>query len=54
MNFLSPSLPGPDTRSTQVFISLVDNSRLDEEGGTAYLVENYPLLDFILRAEIVR
>ncbi len=85
---------GPDTRSTQVFISLVDNSRLDdegfspfgevvdgmdvvdrlyslygenagggmragqqgpiEEGGTAYLVENYPLLDFILRAEIVR
>lgn len=85
---------GPDTRSTQVFISLVDNSRLDEdgfspfgevvegmdvvdrlyplygenagggmragrqgpieEGGTAFLVENYPLLDFIIRAEIVK
>lgn len=85
---------GPDTRSTQVFISLVDNSRLDEEGfspfgeivegmdvvdrlypvhgenagggmragrqgpieegGTPYLVENYPLLDYILRAEIVK
>jgi homoserine O-acetyltransferase len=76
-----------------VFISLVNNSRLDEEGfspfgevvegmdvvdrlyslygenagggmrggrqgpieggGTAYIVENYPLLDFIVRAEIV-
>ena len=85
---------GPGTRSTQVFISLGDNSRLDEEGfspfgevvdgmevvdglyslygeaagggmragrqgpieegGTAYLFENYPLLDYIVRAEIVR
>jgi homoserine O-acetyltransferase len=85
---------GPDTRSTQVFISLVDNSRLDEEGfapfgevvegmdvvnrmyslygetagggmragrqgpieegGTEYIFESYPLLDFVIRAEIVR
>jgi homoserine O-acetyltransferase len=85
---------GPDTRSTQVFINLVDNARLDdegfspfgevvdgmdvvdrlyplygenagggmragrqgpiEEGGSDYVFENYPLLDYIIRVDILR
>ncbi len=84
------AMTGPDTRLTQVYISLADNSRLDEqgfapfgrvvegmdivnrlyggygeeagggmragnqgpveEGGSAYLLENYPELDYINRA----
>jgi homoserine O-acetyltransferase len=84
---------GPDTRNTQVYINLVDNTRLDaggfapfgeitkgmdvvdrlyslhgenagggmrggrqgpiEEGGTAYLEANYPLLDVILDAVVL-
>ena len=84
------AMTGPNTRLTQVYISLVDNSRLDEqgfapfgrvvegmevvdslydgygeeagggmragnqgpleEGGTAYLLANYPELDYINRA----
>lgn len=87
------AMTGPDTRSTQVYINLGDNSRLDaqgfapfgevsegmqiverlyslygenagggmrggrqgpiETGGTAYLLDNFPLLDYILRAEIL-
>jgi homoserine O-acetyltransferase len=84
---------GSDTRLTQVYVNLVDNTRLDTEGfapfgeisagmevvdrlyplygeeagggmragrqgpletgGAAYIVEYYPLLDYIVRAEIV-
>jgi len=87
------AMTGPDTRSTQVYINLVDNTRLDtqgfapfgeivagmeiverlyplygetagggmrggqqgaiEAGGSVYLFEHFPLLDFILRAEIL-
>ena len=87
------AMTGKDTRSTQVYINLADNARLDsqglaafgeivegmniveqlyplygetagggmrggkqgeiEAGGADYLVENFPLLDFIVRADIV-
>jgi homoserine O-acetyltransferase len=87
------AMTGPDTRSTQVYINLGDNARLDAEGfapfgeitdgmdvverlyalygedagsgmrhgrqgpireqGAAWLFEHYPLLDYILRAEIL-
>jgi len=90
--YISYAMTGPDTRSTQVYISMVDNTRLDrqgfsplgqvvegmevvdrlysgygedagggmragnqgpvEEGGTAYLVEHYPELDFVIQARI--
>lgn len=86
------AMTGPDTRSTQVFINTVDNTRLDtggfspfgkvvsgmdvvdrlyglygesaggglrggqqgplEQGGSQYLDDNYPLLDFITQARI--
>ncbi|WP_439106400.1 alpha/beta fold hydrolase [Congregibacter sp.] len=86
------AMTGPDTRSTQVFINTVDNTRLDdggfapfgsisdgmevvdrlyglygenaggglrggkqgpiERGGSEYLNDNYPLLDFITRATV--
>ncbi|PLW81470.1 homoserine acetyltransferase [Kineobactrum sediminis] len=86
------AMTGPDTRSTQVYINLGDNSRLDadgfspfgevvegmdvvnrlyglygenagggmrggrqgliEAGGADYLLEQYPLLDYIISAEI--
>ncbi|HEY7774942.1 MAG TPA: alpha/beta fold hydrolase [Kineobactrum sp.] len=86
------AMTGPDTRSTQVYINLGDNSRLDadgfspfgevidgmdvvtrlyglygesagggmrggrqgpiETGGADYLLEQYPLLDYIISAEI--
>lgn len=88
------AMTGKDTRSTQVYINLADNSRLDsqgfapfgeivegmdiveqlyplygetagggmrggkqgaiEAGGADYLFENFPLLDFIVRADIVQ
>ncbi len=88
------AMTGPDTRSTQVYINLGDNSRLDADGfapfgavssgmdvveklyplygeeagggmrggrqdpieqeGAAWLLQHYPLLDYIIRAEIVR
>lgn len=88
------AMTGPDTRSTQVYINLGDNSRLDADGfapfgtvsagmdvveklyalygeeagggmrggrqgpiekeGSAWLLQHYPLLDYIIRAEIVR
>lgn len=87
------AMTGPDTRSTQVYINLGDNSRLDADGfapfgtvsagmdvvtklyalygedagggmrggrqgpieseGSAWLLQHYPLLDYIIRAEIV-
>lgn len=87
------AMTGPGTRSTQVFINTVDNSRLDadgfapfgkvisgmdvvdrlyglygesaggglrggqqgpiEQGGSKYLDDNYPLLDFITHAKIL-
>jgi homoserine O-acetyltransferase len=87
------AMTGPDTRSTQLYINTVDNSRLDEggfaplgevisgmdvvdrlyglygeeaggglrggrqgpleEGGSAYIDQQYPLLDFIRSAYIV-
>ena len=87
------AMTGPDTRSTQVYINLGDNARLDTEGfapfgqvtdgmdvverlyalygedagsgmrhgrqgpireqGAAWLFEHFPLLDYILRAEIL-
>ena len=87
------AMTGPDTRSTQVYINLGDNSRLDaqgfapfgeisegmdtverlyplygenagggmrggrqgpiEAGGAAYLVDYFPLLDYVLQAEIL-
>ena len=85
-------MTGPDSRSTQVYINLGDNSRLDaegfapfgeviegmdvvdrlyplygedaggglrggqqgplEEGGSAWLDEHFPLLDFIVTARV--
>lgn len=88
------AMTGPDTRSTQVYINLGDNSRLDADGfapfgtvttgmdvveklyalygeeagggmrggrqgpiekeGSAWLLQHYPLLDYIIRAEIAR
>src|SRR5690606_3158866 len=88
------AMTGPDTRSTQVYINLGDNSRLDADGfapfgavtagmdvveilyalygeeaggglrggrqgpieteGSAWLFAHYPLLDYILHAEILR
>ena len=91
---LAYAMTGPDTRSTQIYINLADNSRLDkegfapfgrvvdgmdvvdrlysgygesagggmrggkqgpiEEGGNAYLERNFPKLDWIRRARIVR
>lgn len=87
------AMTGPNTRSTQIYINTVDNTRLDntgfapfgqvsegmdvvdrlyslygenaggglrggqqdplEAGGSAYLNENYPLLDFVTSAYIV-
>jgi len=87
------AMTGPDTRSTQVYINLVDNTQLDPGGfapfgevtdgmdvvdrlyalygedagggmrggrqgpieaeGAQYLFDNYPLLDYIIRAEVV-
>ena len=77
---------GPNTRTTQIFINLNDNSRLDEMGfvpfgavvsgmsvvdsieskyrqvadqgrieaeGNAYLKENFPDMDYVIRATIV-
>ena len=92
--FIAFAMTGPDTRTTQVFISLVDNARLDAQGfapfgrviramdvvdvlyggygedagggvragrqgpieaeGNAWLDREYPLLDRIIRARIVR
>ncbi|MDO8863432.1 alpha/beta fold hydrolase [Haliea sp. E1-2-M8] len=88
------AMTGPDTRTTQIYINLGDNSRLDADGfapfgevtagmdvvetlyplygeeagggmragrqgpiekeGAAWLRQHYPLLDYIIRAEIVR
>lgn len=88
------AMTGPNTRSTQVYINLGDNSRLDADGfapfgtvsagmdvveklyalygeeagggmrggrqgpieneGSAWLRQHYPLLDYIIRAKIVR
>lgn len=87
------AMTGPDTRSTQVYINLGDNSRLDADGfapfgevsagmdivdklyavygeeagggmrggrqgpiaeqGSAWLLQHYPLLDFIISAEVL-
>lgn len=91
---LAYAMTGPDTRSTQIYINLADNSRLDAEGfapfarvisgmeavdrlysgygenagggmrggkqgpieaeGNAYLEREFPKLDWIKRARIVR
>ena len=91
---LAFAMTGPDTRSTQIYINLADNARLDkegfapfgrivegmdivdrlysgygesagggmrggkqgpiEEGGNAYLERNFPKLDWIRTARIVR
>jgi cyclophilin family peptidyl-prolyl cis-trans isomerase len=88
------AMTGPDTRTTQIYINLVDNTRLDNEGfapfgkvvegmeivdqfysgygeeagggmrrgkqgpifeeGNKYLDQNYPRLDRLIRATIVR
>lgn len=92
--FVSYAMTGPDARTTQLFINLADNSRLDKEGfapvgrvvrgmevldrlyagygedagggmrggkqgkifagGNAYLDREFPLLDRLVRAVIVR
>lgn len=91
--FAAFAMTGPNTRTTHVYISTVDNSRLDEQGfapfgqviegmdvvdrlysgygensggglrggkqgpietgGKAYILENYPKLDYIIRATIL-
>ncbi len=41
------AMTGPDTRTTQVYISLVDNTRLDEQGFTPFgrIVEGMDVVD---------
>ncbi len=43
------AMTGPDTRSTQVYISLVDNSRLDEQGFAPFgeVIEGMDVVDRI-------
>lgn len=55
--------PEPNTRNTQIYINLGDNTRNDAEpfavfgrvveGMDAYLDRNFPLLDRLIRADLI-